>query len=161
MNFPIMGPAGLTVTNLAADKPSPQSLGLAVLFTAAASGGTAPLQFKWWVFDGSVWSVAQDWSTSNSFNWIPAAGGDYIIGVWARSSGNTADAAENAIGVRNFAITAPDVSLVHAFAEVPYTIHITASQGYSWFATPGNLLKYQPVALPLSVTSWLKRLAPA
>ena len=151
MNFPIMGPAGLTVTNLAADKPSPQSLGLAVLFTAAASGGTAPLQFKWWVFDGSVWSVAQDWSTSNSFNWIPAAGGDYIIGVWARSNGNTADAAENnAIGVLNFAVTAPAVSLVHAFDDVPYAIRITASQG-CWFATSVNFSEYQPAALPLSV----------
>jgi hypothetical protein len=51
-----------------------------------------------------VWSVAQDWST-NKFNWTPAIGGDYGIGVWARSSGTVDDAPENnAFAGMNFSI---------------------------------------------------------
>jgi subtilase family serine protease len=119
MNFTITGPAGLAVTDLAADKASPQPLGTVVVFTATATGGVAPLQFKWWVFNGAVWSVGKDWSTSNTFNWTPAVGGNYTIGVWARSSGNGADAAENnALRTMNFTITGAAGSQVRAFNDL-------------------------------------------
>ena len=82
----------VTEATLAADRPSPQTAGATIVFTAAASGGTAPYEFKYLVGDG----VAQDWSASASFSWTPAASGNYQITVWVRGAGNAADAPEQA-----------------------------------------------------------------
>ena len=80
----------VTGVTLATDLASPQILGASVVFTAAASGGTAPYEFKYLVGG----AMAQDWSASASFAWTPAASGNYQITVWVRGAGNTADAAE-------------------------------------------------------------------
>jgi hypothetical protein len=93
--FPISQP--LTLTSLSASLPAPQPVGTLVTFSAAAAGGTAPYQYKWLVSNGSAWSVAQDWSASNSFAWTPTvANANYTVGVWVRSAGSTLDAPENA-----------------------------------------------------------------
>src|SRR5206468_2030592 len=55
--------APLTLTSLTADLSAPQSPGTAITFTATATGGTAPYEYKWWVNHGAA-SVGQDWSTS-------------------------------------------------------------------------------------------------
>ncbi len=102
--------AALQLTALTASKTSPQATGATVTFSAAATGGSAPYQYKWKVYNGATWTVAQTWSTSATFNWTPTvAGSAYQIEVWARNAGNTADAAENVNSTRRlaFAITAP------------------------------------------------------
>ena len=38
-------------------------------FTAAASGGALPYEYKWIVFDGVTSAVVQTWSISNTFVW--------------------------------------------------------------------------------------------
>ena len=98
MPFPIGAVVtGVTVT---ADRVAPQVPGTSVRFTAAATGGTAPYQFKWWVYDGTVWTVVQNWSTSASFTWTPtAANANYRVYVWVRSAGNTADTLEKEAGM--------------------------------------------------------------
>jgi hypothetical protein len=66
--------------------------GTPVTFTASAAGGTAPYQFKWWLWDGATWTVLEEWSTGNTFAWTPSTPNpNYAIGVWVRSAGNTAD----------------------------------------------------------------------
>jgi hypothetical protein len=88
--------SGLT---LGVDHPTPQPAGTAVTFTAAASGGLAPYQYKWWLFDGTTWTVAQNWSTTPTFTWTPTvANPGYTISVWVRSASNTADAPEKSAG---------------------------------------------------------------
>jgi len=77
----------LTLTGLNADLASPQFIGTTVTFTASTAGGVAPLAFKWWIFDGSVWRAARDWDTSHMFVFSPTDPGAYAIAVWARSSG--------------------------------------------------------------------------
>jgi hypothetical protein len=63
-----------------------------VTFTAIATGGTVPYQFKWWLWDGATWTVLKDWSTGNTFAWTPSTPNpNYAVGVWIRSTGNTAD----------------------------------------------------------------------
>jgi hypothetical protein len=86
--------SGLTITNLVADKVSPQPGGSAINFTATSAGGLGPIQFKWWLFNGLMWTVVKDWSTSNVFSWTPMIKGNYRIGVWARSSGMNVDMPE-------------------------------------------------------------------
>jgi hypothetical protein len=84
----------LSVTSLVSSVSSPRSVRTTIQFAATASGGATPYQFKWWVFDGSGWSVAQNWSTSSTLSWRPTTPGTYMVAVWARSAGATADASE-------------------------------------------------------------------
>ncbi len=89
-SFASQAPA-LTLTGLTADL-RPQVPGTPVMFTATAAGGTAPYEFKWWLWDGTTWTVLGDWSTLNTFAWTPIAPNpSSAVGVWVRSTGNTAD----------------------------------------------------------------------
>ena len=90
----------LRVTGLSSNKPSPQPAGTTILFSATATGGTPPYQFKWWIENGGSSIVGQQWSTSSTFAWVPgAAGSTYTIRVWARNAGSTADAPDNSAAV--------------------------------------------------------------
>ena len=89
--FPIQVPV-LILTSLTASPSAPQPPGATVTFTAAATGGMAPYQFKWWLWNGATWTAVKDWSTSNTFDWVPsAANSSYAVAVWVRSTGETAD----------------------------------------------------------------------
>ncbi len=86
----------LRLTSLNADRVAPQAPGTTITFSAAATGGTAPYAYKWWLYDGSTWSVSQEWSSASSFAWTPsAANGNYKIGVWVRSAGSSANSSDN------------------------------------------------------------------
>ena len=85
----------LLAVSMTANKVAPQPANTTITFTATPNGGAAPQQYKWLVHNGTQWSVIGDWSTSNTFNWTPTvANAAYRFGVWVRSAGNTADAAE-------------------------------------------------------------------
>jgi hypothetical protein len=89
--FPIQAPA-LTLMSLTANVGAPQPTGTTVTLTAAATGGTAPYQFKWWLWNGASWIPLRDWSTSNTFAWTPSTPSPtYAAGVWVRSAGETSD----------------------------------------------------------------------
>ncbi len=98
----------LTVTNLTANRTSPQPAGTTTTFSATASGGTPPYQYKWWIVTGTTQTVGRNWSTSNSFAWTPtSANPNYTIRVWARHVSSTADAPDNPAATleMSFAIT--------------------------------------------------------
>lgn len=82
----------LTLTDLTANPPTPLPPGSPATFTATASGGTPPYQYRWFVFDGGAWHVHQDWSPSNSYTWANPSppNPSYQIGVWVRSADNPA-----------------------------------------------------------------------
>lgn len=84
------GPA--TVLLVSADVPSPRPVSTAITWTAYADGGTAPLEYKFWLYNSSTlsWSVLQDYATSSQVIWTPAAAGSYTVQVWVRSTGSTA-----------------------------------------------------------------------
>jgi Putative Ig domain len=84
-------PGPWTITGLTSNLSSPREMGTPITFTATASGGTGPYQFKWWVFDGSTWTMARDWGSA-TYTWTPtAANANYRIGIWARDATTTAD----------------------------------------------------------------------
>jgi hypothetical protein len=84
--------AVLRLTGISSNLASPGAPGTAITFTATASGGGAPYQFKWFVFDGSTWAMVKDWSTSAVYIWTPGLPNvNYRIGVWARSAGSNDD----------------------------------------------------------------------
>jgi hypothetical protein len=102
--FTIAIPPGSISVALAANKASPQAPGSTITWTASASGGVAPLQYKWFVFDGVNWAIVQDWSPANTFAWTPSSpNANHYVGVWVKSATNPADTFE-------------------AWAAVPFTI---------------------------------------
>ena len=97
------GPA--TLTGLTADKAAPQPVGTTITFTATTSGGVTPYSFRWWLWDGTTWTLLRDWATGSTYAWTPTvANPNYRVGVWVRSAGATADAAESVMSIP-FAIT--------------------------------------------------------
>src|SRR5439155_24067730 len=101
--FPIRPPTRTVTT----DRVAPATVGTSITFTATGSRGTAPYQFKWWLWNGSAWNVIQDWSPSATFVWTPTvANPNYQLIAWIRSAGDTADLFESYTQFA-FAITAP------------------------------------------------------
>jgi hypothetical protein len=95
----------ITSLTLTADLAPPQAHGTAITFTATAGGGTTPYAFKWWLYDGAVWTLLHDWAASATYVWTPTvANAAFSVQVWGRSAGNTVDASEAWAGL-NFAIT--------------------------------------------------------
>src|SRR5205823_2643064 len=102
--------ASVTGVMLTADRMAPQAPGTTVTWTAAPTGGVAPYQYKWMVYDGSTWTMAA-WTTSNTYAWTPAAEGTTYVGVWVKSASNPADAPEVPIS-KPFTIVTPQVTSV-------------------------------------------------
>jgi hypothetical protein len=76
---------------LTADRVAPQLVGTPITFTAAATGGTTPYQYRWWLHDGTSWQLLRDWTTSASFTWTPAtANSNYLAHVWIKDANSTA-----------------------------------------------------------------------
>jgi hypothetical protein len=101
------------VTALTPNKPSPQSQGSTIIWTSQATGGTAPLEFRYFRTRSNTAPVmmVQDWSTSSSYTWTPAStdSGDWWIEVQVRSAGSTA--AESS-GYGDMTITAGDPAML-------------------------------------------------
>jgi hypothetical protein len=102
--FTVSGPVATNVS-LKSNLSAPRATGTTILWSASPVGGIAPYQYKWWVYDGSVWTAVTTWTTNSSWSWSPTlANSAYVVGVWVRSAGNAADAAETSTSTP-FAIT--------------------------------------------------------
>jgi hypothetical protein len=95
-----------SITSFTSSAASPTVAGTTVTFNTSASGGVGAYQFKWWIYSGGEWSVAQNWSDSSSFAWRPTIAGNYMVAVWVRNVGVTADASQ-ALAQVNYTITQP------------------------------------------------------
>ena len=155
VNYSITPAAPTTplVMSMTSSLASPQVAGSPITFTAAANGGTAPYQFKWWVFDGSQWTVAQGWNTGNTFVWQPTATGTYVVAAWVRNSGVTTDASQ-ALAQMSYTIATPAyvVPIITNFASdltgpqavgtsITFTTTVTggaAPYQYKWWVFNGS-----------------------
>ncbi len=91
-NFQISLPGPVQITSLASSVMFPATVGTPITLSAMATGGSPPVQFKFWLRDGSgAWSVLQDYSPVSNVTWTPTQAGNYIVQVWARSNGSMAD----------------------------------------------------------------------
>jgi hypothetical protein len=131
---PSSSTAPLSVTQLSSNKTSPQVVGTTITFTAAATGGRSPYQYKWWLYNGTSWVVLRDWSTSSSHSWTPTqAGSAYQIRVWVRDSTTTAD-----VGTVN--------------RSMPFTISSTISTTWALRITSLTANRTSPQAKGTSIT---------
>jgi hypothetical protein len=81
----------IRITVVSASLASPQRVGTAIRFTAGATGGVPPIQFRWLVSSGQGWHVQQDWSTSSSFTYTATESGWLWIRPQVRSATNNTD----------------------------------------------------------------------
>jgi hypothetical protein len=82
---------------------SPQAPGTTITWTAVASGGQSPLEYQWWVYNGTAWTAATGWQAGNTYAWTPvSAHTGYRVQAWVRSAWNSG--AREAFGGRTFAI---------------------------------------------------------
>jgi len=87
------------------DPASPQTPGpgTSVTFTASASGGTGTYEYRFWLFNGTSWTLEKDYTGTGpgSDTWIWDTStrdlGLYYVAVWTRSFGRTADLDTQAI----------------------------------------------------------------
>jgi hypothetical protein len=83
-------PVAPPTVSLTANVTLPVSVGTPITWTATASGGAPPLQYQFMRYsDATGWSVAQAYSSSNSYTWFPPAGNN-ALQVWVRNSGSGA-----------------------------------------------------------------------
>jgi hypothetical protein len=139
VNYQPLNP--LNFTALTADKASPQPAGTTINFTAATKGGVAPIQYKWWVYTGTAWSLVKNWSTSNIYSWTPTVPGSFKMLVWVRSNGNTVDEPENnAYGVVDFTVTPLSV----ADTSTSSTVTATTLTAEKFSSQVGSMIFVEP-----------------
>jgi PKD repeat protein len=90
-NIVTSGPPA-SISALTASPALPQKSGTQIVWTATASGGTAPLQYQFLLYTGSsgTWSIARAYSSSNTWTWTPSQAGQYVVQVWVKSNGSGA-----------------------------------------------------------------------
>ena len=80
----------VTALALSADVAAPQPAGATITWTAGASGGQAPYEYQWAVYDGATWQTVTPWQSGTTFTWTPATpNAAYQVAVRARGTWNT------------------------------------------------------------------------
>lgn len=59
---------------------SPRRIGNTIVFNSTSMFGISPL-YRYWVNDGTTWTMVKDYSSDASYSWIPAKEGNYKIKV--------------------------------------------------------------------------------
>jgi hypothetical protein len=119
-------PVGVTLDVLSnpvvtVDVTLPALIGVAMTFTTHAGGGSGVFQYKFWRFSaGTGWTMVRDYDPSPSWTWTPTASdtGDFVLQVWVRLAGSSAD--WEAWGVLPFTVSStPRIRSVAANVAFP------------------------------------------
>jgi hypothetical protein len=135
--------AVLTVTALTANKAA--TVGASVTWTATATGGTAPLQYRFWRQDNGVWAMVRDYSSSNQFTWTPTVAdvGTHGLQVWVRNAGST-NAYDAYRGITFDVTPPPPPSVTSLTANVALPAAVNTPITWTAAATGGTApLQYQ------------------
>ena len=72
--------------------PSTVGPGTSITWTADASSGTGPVEYRFLRYsaEGNSWTIVRDWSTDRRFTWTPSTSdyGAHLVQVWARTLGS-------------------------------------------------------------------------
>lgn len=75
----------LIINSINTYKVSPQAVNSTIRISPAANGN-GTLTYKFWIHDGSSWSIPQDFSTKSYFDWTPTKPGTYRLWVDVKDS---------------------------------------------------------------------------
>jgi len=85
----------ISAVTLSTDRPAPQVAGTTITISAAVSGGSSTLQYRWLIHDGGSWQVVTDWTSSKTYAWTPTVANlNHFVGVWVRNAANSNGEAE-------------------------------------------------------------------
>ena len=148
----------LTTLMMTADVVFPVPAGMPVTWKLQASGGLAPLEYQFWLYqDGVGWSLARDWGLTNTVTWTPGAGSDgsYLVQGWVRNAGSTGVDAWTSSGY--FTIGSSSQARIVSIIAEP-TLPVTAGTTVTWtaVATGGTAgpLEFQFVRLNETTGVW-------
>jgi hypothetical protein len=94
------------VTSIQASVSYPLLARRPVTWTATATA-SVPLEYRFWLYRKTAWTLAQDYTASNTFTWTPTQadeGAPYAVQVWARAVGSSAQY-ESWLGTPAFSVT--------------------------------------------------------
>ena len=133
---PTTAPQVCSSVGVTSDVASPQMVSTTVTFTAAANGCNTP-QFQWWIRDTSAtWAIAKSFAnSSNTLVWTTTglAPGTYLVGVWARQTGSSAN--------------------YQAYSFVTYTLNVPAAQVCSSVGISPSMASPQMVGPSITFTA--------
>jgi hypothetical protein len=156
-NFTVNGPAPPTISSITPTPASPVTVGTAVTWTAVASGGTAPLQYKFWLYNvgTSASTVLRDYATGNQVTWTPSAAGTYQVQVGVRSAGSTANY-DAFLASSNFTVNGPGAPTISSITPTPAS-PVTVGTAVTWraVATGGTApLQYKFYLYSEATAAW-------
>lgn len=81
----------IDILSLETSKPSPQKENTTIRVSPKTTGGSKNLSYRFWVLEGNAWSVVQDHSSKNYYDWTPTNPGNYKlwVDVMDKTSNNT------------------------------------------------------------------------
>jgi hypothetical protein len=102
--------APLSCTSVGISPTPPVSSGTTLTFTANCTGGVAPLQYNFWLYNVTTATFVANsgYSTSKTWSWTPTSSqtGTWNVGVWVKNNGSTAQY-DTIVSTPNFQVTVP------------------------------------------------------
>ena len=95
------------ITSVRANVAYPLLAGKTVTWTAATLPTSNPIEYRFWLYKKTGWTLVRDYAPGNTFTWTPTQadiGDPYGVQVWARVVGSTADY-DSYLGTESFAVT--------------------------------------------------------
>ena len=122
--FTVLAPTA-RVTSFNSDVAFPAPVNMPIMFTAAATAGAAPVEYKFWRYTAAGgWTLARDYTSSNVYTWYPPEGSN-AVQVWVRAVGSTASYQDlSSIGPFDVVVPAPRLTAITsnvAFPAAPTT----------------------------------------
>jgi hypothetical protein len=142
-------------TSFTVNQTFPLAPNIAITWTAAATAGSSAVEYKWWRFsEDTGWSVALDWSATNTFTWFPVSG-VHAVQVWTRRVGSTA-AYEDWRGSGNFSIASTPAHMVSLSANATFPASPSRTITWTAVASGGNgPIEYKFWLYLSSTASWV------
>jgi hypothetical protein len=135
-SFAINPPPAARLTSFTQTPPFATTTGVPITWAATATGGTGPVQYKFWLQSSGAWSVLQDYSSLSSVTWTPLTTGVYAVQVWVRSSGSAASY-EDWRGTGSFTISGSSIAFVSDLSP-NVSLPATVTRPLTWTATAGG-----------------------
>ncbi|HEX7485204.1 MAG TPA: triple tyrosine motif-containing protein [Vicinamibacterales bacterium] len=143
------------IVSLTTDRTFPAGLGLVTRLTTVAIGGSAPLQYKFWLYSEATgtWTVLRDYDQADDVVWTPTTSGRYLVQTWVRQTGSSAPyEAWKALG---WLVVQGELTIAGISPNVG--MPVTKNTPITWTATAGGgsgAIEYQFWLGDLSANTW-------